>query len=128
MRPGSAKNIDYLKNAEGRWGTLHVAYPYQNLWNDNPYYILDAPWVSKEQRQAAETFLTFLLSEPAQMRSLQHGFRPGNPNVPIKFPESPFIKYQQYGLKIDIPQVCETPKADVIINLLASWQRAVGSR
>ena len=28
--------IDYLKNAEGRWGALHIIYPAYNMWNDNP--------------------------------------------------------------------------------------------
>ena len=53
------------------------------MWNDNPYYVLDAPWSSAEQREAAEAFLDFLLSEPVQQQSLEHGFRPGNPAVPV---------------------------------------------
>jgi Ca-activated chloride channel family protein len=80
--------IDYLKSAEGRWGELRVAYPRQNMWNDNPYYILDAPWSSKAQRDAASVFLDYLLSEPVQRESLKHGFRPGNPTVPIRFPRA----------------------------------------
>src|SRR5262249_3005660 len=56
--------IDYLKAARGRWGDLHVAYPPCNLWSDNPYCILDVPWSSPAQRQAAEAFLRFLQSEP----------------------------------------------------------------
>jgi Ca-activated chloride channel family protein len=115
--------IDYLKNAEGRWGTLRLVYPERNAWNENPYYVLNAPWSSEDQREAASTFLEFLLSEPIQKRSLVHGFRPGNPSVAIKFPSSPFVIYEQYGLKIDIPAVCDPPKAEVINNLLASWLR-----
>jgi hypothetical protein len=120
--------IDYLKSAEGRWGELRVAYPSLNMWNDNPYYILDTPWSTAEQRKAAGVFLDFLLSEPVQKRSLEHGFRPGNPIVPIKFPGSPFVEYQRFGLKVDLGQMCEAPRAEVINNLLASWQRSQGSR
>jgi ABC-type Fe3+ transport system substrate-binding protein len=120
--------IDYLKNAEGRWGQLRVVYPEINSWNENPYYVINAPWVSKEQRQAAETFLAFLLSEPVQRESLKHGFRPANPNVPVKFPESPLVQYGKYGLQVDIARVCEPPKGEVVNNLLASWQRSVGAR
>ena len=120
--------IDYLKSAEGRWGELRVAYPRQNMWNDNPYYVLDAPWSSADQRKAAGTFLDFLLSETVQKESLKHGFRPGNPTVPIKFPESPFVQYQRFGLQIDLSSVGEAPKAEVINNLLASWQRSQGNR
>jgi len=120
--------IDYLKSAEGRWGELRVAYPARNAWNDNPYYVLNAPWSAPEQRAAAGEFLDFLLSEPIQRESLKHGFRPGNPTVPIKFPESPFVAYERFGLRIDLGEICEPPKAEVINNLLAIWQRNQGSR
>jgi ABC-type glycerol-3-phosphate transport system substrate-binding protein len=119
--------IDYLKNAEGRWGPLRVVYPERNLWNENPYYVLDVPWSTPEQRKAAGEFLDFLLSEPIQRQSLVHGFRPGNPAVPIRFPESPFVLYQRFGLSVDLGNVCEPPKAEVLNNLLAGWQRAQGS-
>ncbi len=115
--------IDYLKNAEGRWGTLRVVYPEKNMWNENPYYIVDVPWSSDEHRGAARSLMKFLMTERIQAQSLVHGFRPGNPAVPINDPDSPFSKYKQYGLKIDLASVCEPPKAEVINNLLASWLR-----
>jgi Bacterial extracellular solute-binding protein len=120
--------IDYLKNAEGRWGELRVVCPKRNVWNDNPNYIIDAPWSTPEQKKAATAFADFLLSEPTQKQSLDHGFRPGNPQVPVKFPESPLFQYQKYGLQINIGATCEPPKAEVINNLLAGWQKSQGSR
>jgi len=120
--------IDYLKNAEGRWGQLRIVYPEYNAWNDNPYYIIDAPWSSKEQRKAAESFLAFLLTEPIQKESLNHGFRPANPSVPVKFPDSPFVKYADYGIKVDLAKICEPPRAEVVNNLLQSWQRSQANR
>lgn len=120
--------IDYLKSAEGRWGELRVAYPRVNAWNDNPFYVIDAPWCSAGQRAAANAFLDFLLSEPIQRESLKHGFRPGNAAVPIKFPESPFVVNARFGVKIDLATISETPKAEVINNLLAIWQRSHGGR
>jgi Bacterial extracellular solute-binding protein len=119
--------IDYLRNAEGRWGTLRVVYPPQNMWNDNPYYTVNAAWSTKDHQKAAGIFLDFLLTEPVQKESLKHGFRPGNPAVPIRFAESPFVQFQKYGLKIDLTTMCPPPKAEVINNLLASWQRSIGS-
>jgi ABC-type glycerol-3-phosphate transport system substrate-binding protein len=120
--------IDYLKNAEGRWGQLRVVYPEYNAWNDNPYYIIDAPWSSKDQRKAAETFLQFLLSESIQKESLNHGFRPANPSVPVKFAESPFVKYADYGIRVDLAKICDPPRGEVVNNLLQSWQRSQGNR
>ncbi len=115
--------IDFLKNAEGRWGKIRLVYPEYNAWNENPYYILNGAWVSPAQRKAAESFLTFLLSERVQKEALTHGFRPGDPKVPIKFANSPFVTYAPYGAQVDLQKVCETPKAEVITNLLAGWQR-----
>jgi ABC-type Fe3+ transport system substrate-binding protein len=116
--------IDYLRSAQGRWGELRVVYPRTNIWNDNPYYIIDADWSTADQKKAAEVFLNFLMSEPVQRQALTHGFRPGNTNVPVMFPESPFVLYQRFGLKNDIGQVCEYPHAEVLNNLLAAWQRS----
>jgi len=115
--------IDYLKNAEGRWGPIHVIYPEYNIWNDNPYYILNAAWSSEEQRKAAQTFLDFLLSEPIQKESITHGFRPANPNVATRTPDSPWMRYEPNGVKLDLGKICAAPKGEIVTNLLASWQR-----
>lgn len=120
--------IDYLANAEGRWGKLRIAYPSLNMWNENPYYVLNVPWSSPQQREAAGKFLDFLMTEPIQREALVHGFRPGNPSVPIRVAGSPFEKYAAFGLQVDIANACQAPRAEVLNNLLASWQRAQGSR
>lgn len=118
--------IDFLRNAQGRWGELRVVYPNPTMWADNPCLVLDAPWSSPEQRAAAARLLGFLLSEPVQRQALVHGLRPGNPAVPIKGPDSPFTAFALQGLRIDLPRVVDNPKPDVVQNLLAGWQRAVG--
>lgn len=115
--------IDYLKNAEGRWGSLQVVYPKINLWNDNPYYIINAEWTSSAERKAAETFLDYLMSEPVQAQSLVHGFRPGNPAIAVNGADSPFTLFATYGLQINLPIIAEPPKAEAINNLLTGWQR-----
>ena len=120
--------IDFLKSAEGRWGTLQVVYPKRNMWSDNPYCILKTDWTTPAHQAAAEKFLRFLMSPAAQKKALDHGFRPGDPAVPVKFPESPFVKYEDHGLTIDLTTICDPPTAEVINNLLQTWQRAAGPR
>lgn len=117
--------IDFLKNAEGRWGVLSVTYPRKNLWSNNPYYVLNTPWGDPKRKAAAAALMKFLISEPAQRVALTHGFRPGNPAVPILFADSPFTTAQRYGLKVDLTGICESPKGEVIHNLLVGWNNNV---
>lgn len=116
--------IEHLANAEGRWGALHIDYPAQNFWNDNPYYVLNVPWSTPDQRKAATAFQRFLLSAPAQRQALVHGFRPADPAVPVLVAGSPFEKHKTNGLRNDIGSLAETPRPEVVQNLLQSWQRA----
>jgi serine/threonine protein kinase len=115
--------IDYLEAARDRWGELRVDYPAPNIWNEHPYYILDVPWSDSRQRRAATEFLKFLMSEPIQKDALNHGFRPGNPDVTVRFPESPLVRLAKHGLRIDLPRMCEPPKDDILQELLASFRR-----
>ena len=115
--------IDYLEAARDRWGELHVDYPEPNMWNEHPYYILDVPWSDPAQRAAAAEYLKFLMSEPMQRRALEHGFRPGNPEVSLRFAESPLIRYARQGILIELPRMCEPPRADVVRSLLTSYGR-----
>jgi eukaryotic-like serine/threonine-protein kinase len=115
--------IDYLEAARDRWGELHVDYPEPNMWNEHPYYILDVPWSDGAQRAAAAEYLTFLMSEPMQRRALEHGFRPGNPEVSVRFAESPLIRHAQQGIRIELPRMCEPPRADIVKSLLVTYGR-----
>ena len=113
-----------LDAAQKRWGELRIVYPGRNLWNDNPYYILDVSWSTPEQRKAAQDFLSFLLSETGQQQAITHGFRPADPHVTANTAGSPFLTYQKNGVRENVGQVCVPPPAAVIDNLLAAWQRA----
>ena len=118
--------IDYLDAARDRWGELEVDYPEPNIWNEHPYYILDVPWSDARQRAAAGEFLRFLMSEPIQRRALEHGFRPGNPAVSLRLPDSPLVRLAGRGLRIDLPRMCEPPTSEVVRDLLDASRRAEG--
>jgi Bacterial extracellular solute-binding protein len=93
----TATEIDYLDLARDRWEELHVDCPEPNMWNEHPYYILDVPWSDARQRAAAAEFLKFLMSEPIQKQALEHGFRPGNPAVSVRFPDSRLLRHAKNG-------------------------------
>jgi ABC-type Fe3+ transport system substrate-binding protein len=113
--------IDFMSAARERWGdegALQVAYPDPNVWNGHPYYILDVPWSSPDQRSAAKLFLDFLLSDPIQSSALKHGFRPGNASLGVNSPDSPLVQAEPIGVRIKIPPTCEAPRAEVVTMLL----------
>jgi ABC-type glycerol-3-phosphate transport system substrate-binding protein len=122
--------IDSLRKAEGKWKNgLRVVYPKRNMWNDNPYYVLDVPWSTPAHRKAADAFLRYLTSEPVQARAMAHGFRPANTNVPTAVDDSPFVKFKDYGLSLNVEgAICEPPRAEVINGLLNRWQQVRGAR
>jgi hypothetical protein len=118
--------IDYMQAASARWGEeggLAVSYPEPNTWNEHPYYILDVPWSDARQRKAAAEFLTFLMSEPIQRRALEHGFRPGNSDVLVNSPDSPLVRHQGAGVRLDLPSTCGPQPAAVVRALLDAFRR-----
>lgn len=65
-----------IGTADGRWGKLRVYYPATTLWSDHPVSVLQAPWVTPEQRAAGRAFINHLKSKPVQALSITFGFRP----------------------------------------------------
>ncbi|MFX0197585.1 MAG: extracellular solute-binding protein [Candidatus Hodarchaeota archaeon] len=68
-----------------RWNDILMAvYPEEGtLMNDHPFAILKGVWVTKEQNEAAQELLTFLLSTDIQKKAMAYGFRPVNPDVAL---------------------------------------------
>ncbi|MCI0618027.1 substrate-binding domain-containing protein, partial [bacterium] len=116
--------VDYLVQAEERWEKLRIIYPQYNMWNENPYYILDAPWVNEKQKQMASSFMEFVSQKKQQQKALHHGFRPAETTIPIKASGSPFLQYQDLGLQIEIGTTCEDPGADALVELLKVWKQS----
>jgi Ca-activated chloride channel family protein len=97
---------------------LVAIYPTEGtLFSDNPLIILDAPWVSAEQKQAAELFRDYVLLPENQERVLQFGFRPGNPQVAVG---APIVV--ENGVDPSQPQaVLEVPEPPVLVEVLDKW-------
>ncbi len=90
------------------------------FWCDHPYSILDAPWVTRPERKAAEALLAFLRARPAQERALALGFRPGDPAVALAAPID-----GAHGADPKQPQtLLEIPEAATLTALLQAWRAA----
>jgi Ca-activated chloride channel family protein len=100
---------------------LVAIYPVEGtFWSDHPWSVLDAPWVSAEQREAAGAFLAFLKSRPAQERAVQLGFRPSEPSVPVTAPID-----AAHGADPKQPQtLLEVPDGATLKALLEAWNQS----
>ena len=115
--------LSNLETAKGRWGAVKVVYPKRTVWNDHPYYILEVPWSSPEQQQAAKVFQSFLLSPESQRVARdRYLFRPANVEVPIVEPGSAFERVKDV-VQIDVPAI-RRPKEEVLTQLMQLWKRA----
>ncbi len=97
---------------------LVAIYPKEGtLYSDNPFFVLDAPWVSARQRSAAAVFQTYVLRPENQTRVLAAGFRPGNPAVAVAAPIVP-----TNGVDPTKPTaVLEVPAPAVLAAVLDRW-------
>jgi Ca-activated chloride channel family protein len=109
------------KRLSGESNQLPVVaiYPKEGtFWTNNPYIILNAPWVTDEQREAAEIFEDYLLDKPQQQKAIEYGFRPSDPSIPLTAPLN-----AQHGVDPTQPQtVLEIPSADVIAETQELWK------
>ena len=97
---------------------LVAVYPKEGtLFSDNPFFILDAPWVSADEKKAAAKFQTFVQQPDNQRRVLEFGFRPGNPSVAVGAPIT-----SANGADPDQPQTTlGVPEPEVMVRLLDKW-------
>jgi Ca-activated chloride channel family protein len=76
-----------LEHADELQFPLVTIYPADGtFWVGNPYCILDAEWVTPEQREAADLFGKYLLSPDQQARAIEFGLRPADAGVVLKSP------------------------------------------
>ncbi len=95
---------------------LVAIYPAEGtFWHDNPFIIMAS--ASADEREAAERFYTFLLSEESQRVAMSYGFRPANPDVPLTDPISPAFGADPQGVQT----VLAVPPAEVIVAVKNSW-------
>jgi len=97
---------------------LVAIYPEEGtIYSDNPFIVLDAEWVSDEEKEAAAMFERFVQRPANQRKVLEFGFRPGNADVAIADPVS-----AENGVDPNQPStLLETPEPEVLVQLLNNW-------
>ncbi|MCZ7535938.1 MAG: substrate-binding and VWA domain-containing protein [Acidimicrobiia bacterium] len=97
---------------------LVAVYPKEGtLYSDNPFMVLDAPWVTDQEAKAAERFGDYVMRPEAQERVAEYGFRPGNPEVAIGGGVT-----KANGVDPDQPEtLLEVPEPAVLSGLLDRW-------
>jgi Ca-activated chloride channel family protein len=70
--------LDFNKNRGGQ-PKLVAIYPDEGtFYSDNPFIVLNAPWVSAQQREGAQQFAKFLADEVDAQKAGEFGFRPAD--------------------------------------------------
>jgi Ca-activated chloride channel family protein len=98
---------------------LVALYPKEGtFWHEHPFAIVNASWVTPEQRDAARVFTDFVLLPENQELIMAQGFRPANPDVPLGFPIT-----ESNGVTTDVNEitVLEVPEPEVIASIQESW-------
>lgn len=66
---------------------LVAIYPKEGtFWENHPTGIVNADWVTAEQKQAAQKLLDFMTSKDQQAKAPKYGYRPTDKSVPVTAP------------------------------------------
>ena len=97
---------------------LVAIYPKEGtLFSDNPFYVLDAPWVDPREREGARAFERFVQQPANQRKVLEFGFRPGNPDVAVGAPIE-----KSNGVDPTQPQTeLRVPEPPVLAAVIDKW-------
>jgi Ca-activated chloride channel family protein len=70
--------LDFNRNRRGQPRLIALYPPEGTFYSDNPFIVLDAPWVSGAQKEGAQEFQKFLESEIDAGQAGRYGFRPAD--------------------------------------------------
>ncbi len=109
--------IEFNRNLAGT-PPLVAIYPEEGtFWHDNPFIIMSS--ATGDQREAAQQFYTFLLTEESQRLAMSFGFRPANVEVSLADPISESFGVQPQGVQ----NILEVPAPEVIVAIKDSWEQ-----
>jgi Ca-activated chloride channel homolog len=111
--------LDFNRN-RGSQPKLVALYPPEGtFYSDNPFIVLDAPWVSGPEKEAAEAFRKFLAGEIDPELAARSGFRPADLD---QKPVEPVSK--QNGADPSQPErVLGLPEPRVLDRIRRTWRQ-----
>ncbi|MBY9006911.1 MAG: substrate-binding domain-containing protein [Candidatus Lokiarchaeota archaeon] len=102
-------------------GKIIALYPEEGtLYSDHPFNILNADWISEDQRDVAEAFLEFLEDPTTVESALSYGFRPINSSIPL---DPNIFNYENSGIayNITVPEIKVPTSGKVILKIPDLW-------
>jgi Ca-activated chloride channel family protein len=105
---------------KGRKGTKLVGlYPKEGtFFSDNPFLILNAPWVTPQQKEAAKKLQDFLVQRITPEIAQNAGFRPGDPAKKASAPID-----AAHGADPNLPKtVLSLPEPRVLAGIKKAWR------
>src|SRR3954468_6431321 len=113
--------LDFNRSRPSGAPRLVALYPAEGTFvSDDPYMILNAPWVSSSHRKGAEEFRKFLADEITPEMVGQFGFRPGDPGK-----RGSGLVSQSNGADPSQPKIeLKVPEPKVLNRVLTTWRRA----
>ena len=105
---------------KGRKGTKLVGlYPKEGtFFSDNPFLILNAPWVTPQQKEAAQKLQDFLVQRITPEIAQKAGFRPGDPAKKAGAPID-----AAHGADPSLPKtVLSLPEPRVLAGIKKAWR------
>ncbi|MBJ7330513.1 MAG: VWA domain-containing protein [Solirubrobacteraceae bacterium] len=110
--------LDFNKDRGGQ-PKLVALYPREGTFDsDNPFIVLNAPWVTAEQKQGAAAFQKYLTERVTPEVAAKAGFRPGDPDVE---PIAPITEAN--GVDPDQPKrKLSLPEPRVLARIKSAWR------
>ena len=108
-----------FNRTRGSQQKLVAIYPKEGtFYSDNPFVVVDAPWVSARERKGARLFQRFLAEEVTPELAARSGFRPADPR---KQPVAPID--EAHGADPSQPkQVLGLPQPRVLNSIRDAWR------
>jgi Ca-activated chloride channel family protein len=110
---------DISSTAKG--GKIIAIYPEEGtLYSDHPFCILNADWISPQQRAVAESFLDFLNKNETVVTAMEYGFRPIDPSIPL---DPDVFNYETNGIafNLTVPELHTPVDGDVLLKIPDLW-------